>query len=488
MLSIETIIYELRNHRVTENKIREVETAYQIACDIHKNQTRESGEPYIIHPLNVANNVLKMEIYDPDTISAALLHDTIEDAVEDFTKEDIAKLINPEVAELVDGVTKMRRMNFDSKNDQNNANTRKIINGLTKDVRIIFIKLADRLHNMETLQYKKPEKQLSNAKETMALFVPIALGLGAYRIKNELEDLSLKYIDPEEYKRILEGRTKIEEKELPYLKEMAHNIIIKLDNKKIKNQVIFRNQTINTLYKKIKKGYELENIYDTCYFKVLVDEIEDCYYTLYLIHSLYTPIPGRFKDYIGAPRTNFYQSLHTTIADSNGKLKKIKMRTFDMDKIAGFGIPSYWNLSEDRGRKTIKGTQEMINNNLQIGKQLREIDEAAKDDTEFYEDVFSDVLTPNHIYVNTSAGVIVELPKHSTAIDFICQAYPEQLDQVTGVVVNGKEVSLNKELKNNDRVEIKTNGKVNQENWEAYATTKKAQQKIKRLKEQKQGK
>ena len=484
MLTIDNITYELRAHGVSEEKIKEIETSYEIACDIHKNQFRESGEPYIIHPLNVANNLIKkMKIYDPDTISAALLHDTIEDAVEDFTKEDIAKLINPEVAELVDGVTKMRRMKFDTKDQQNNANTRKILNGLDKDVRIIIIKLADRLHNMKTLEYKKPEKQVSNAQETMELFVPIALGLGAYRIKNKLEDLSLMYLDPEEYKRILEERDKIEEKELQYLKEMGYNIKSRLDNKQIKNDVVFRHQTINTLYKKIQRGYHIDSIYDTCYFKVLVDEKEDCYYTLYLIHSLYKPINGRFKDYIGNPKTNNYQSIHTTIVDPNGKYRKIKTRTYDMDEIAGYGIPAYWNLSPDRGGKTIEETQELINNGLQLAKQLKEIDENARDDEEFYKDVFSDVLTPAHVYVYTAGGAIQELPKDSTAIDFVCQVYGSELDRVTGVLVNGREVPLNQELKNNDRVEIRTDGKIKQEYWEEYATTAKAKQKIKQYNE-----
>lgn len=485
MLTIDNILYELRGHGISEDKIKEVELAYEIAEDIHKNQTRESGEPYIIHPLNVAKNALDMEIYDPDTICAALLHDTIEDAEKKFTKEDIANELNPTIAELVDGVTKMRRMKFDTKDQQNLANTRKIINGLTKDVRIIFIKLADRLHNMETLEYKKPEKQVENAKETMSLFVPIALGLGAYKIKNKLEDSSLMYIAPDAYKKILDERNKIEEKQLPYLQIMAENIRRQLDNEGIKNDIEFRHQTVNTLYKKIQKGYELENIYDTCYFKVLVPEKKDCYYTIYLIHSMYKPINGRFKDYIGNPRTNNYQSLHTTITDSNGDSKKIKVRTFDMNKIAGFGVPAYWNLDPERGGKTIEETQKLINDNLQIAKQLREIDETAHDDAEFYNDVFSDVLTQSHVYVYTAGGAIQELPKGSTAIDFVCQVYSGELDRVTGVLVNGREVPLNQKLKNNDRVEIRTDGKIKQENWEAYATTAKAKQKIKQYNERK---
>ena len=267
-----------------------------------------------------------MEVYDPDTISAALLHDTIEDAEIDFRKEDIKELINESVAELVDGVTKMRAMNFSTKNDEIQANTRKIINGLTKDVRIILIKLADRLHNMQTLEYKVPEKQKENAVETIELFVPLSLSIGAYRIKNELEDLSLQYIEPEEYKRIKEKKDLLQEKEENILKEIGNKIKIILESKDIPNEIIYRNQTICTLYKKIKKGYKLENIYDLFYLKILVDEVEDCYRTLCIVHENNPPINGRFKDYIYNPKTNFYQSLHTTVSNADGKLIKPKKK------------------------------------------------------------------------------------------------------------------------------------------------------------------
>jgi len=340
---------------------------------------------------------------------------------------------------------------------------------------------------METLEFKRPEKQYDNAEETMNLFVPIALGLGAYRIKNKLEDLSLMYMHPDEYKRILEARDKIEEKELPRLKEMAFNITTKLDSKHIRNEAVFRHQTINTLYKKTQKGYELPNIYDTCYFKILVEDKSDCYYTVYLIHDMYKAINGRFKDYISNPRTNNYQSLHTTIIDSNGDSKKIKTRTFDMDKIAGFGIPAYWNLAEERGRKTIEETQELINSKFQLAKQLKEIDKTAKNDAEYYDEIFSDVLTQAHVYVYTTGGVMVELPKKSTAYDFVCEAYPDKLDQLTGIIVNGKKVSLDYKLKNNDKIEIKVDGKIDpgflEGSVENAATTSKAKQRVKQFNE-----
>lgn len=479
MISIENIIYELRNHRVPPEKIVEVETAYQIACDIHKDQFRQSGEPYITHPLHVAMNLLNMEIYDPDTISAALLHDTIEDAKDNFTKEDIARLINPDVAELVDGVTKISRMNFSTKNDQNLANTRKIINGLTKDVRIILIKLADRLHNMQTLDYKSPQKQYENALETMQLFVPLALSIGAYKVKNELEELSLKYLDPVEYERIKEKREEIEEKESPYLQEMAYLIRDNLYKRDIHNSIVFRRQSLNTLYKKIQKGYKMENIYDLSYFKVLVNEPLDCYKSLYVVHKLNPPINGRFKDYICNPRTNFYQSLHTTVSDANGKFRKVKIRTYDMDKIAAYGIPAYWNIENG---KTKEETQAYIREKCQFAKKLIEIDESSKDNDEFIREIYTELLT-EHVYVYTHSGRSIELPFGSTALDFACQVYPEVLDKMTGVVINGREVGLDKLLRNGDRIQIVTDGKVNHENWENYAHNPTAKQKIKQLEE-----
>ena len=477
MISIENILLRLKEHGVEEEKLEEVLKSYKIAEEIHKNQYRQSGEPYIIHPLNVANNLLDMEIYDSDTICAALLHDTIEDAEEDFTKEDIKELINEEVAELVDGVTKMRRMNFSTKNDQTLANTRKIINGLTKDVRIILIKLADRLHNMETLEFKTPEKQLENAFETMQLFVPLSNTIGAYQVKNKLEDLSLKYIEPEEFKRIEEQKNKLQEKEKEYLKEMGCKIQAILNEKEIPNDIIFRTQTISTVFKKIKRGYKIENIYDLFYLKILVDEIEDCYKTLCIVHQNNPPINGRFKDYIFNPRTNLYQSLHTTVSDANGKLIKTKIRTFDMDKVAAYGIPAQWIIKD---AKTKEETQENLREKCQFAKKLIELDESFDDNADFFREINSELLT-EHVYAYNHSGEIIELPSGSTALDFACQVFPDLLDKMTGVLVNGKEVSLGYILKNNDRVQIITKGKINHGNWESYAHTSSAKQKIKRL-------
>ena len=479
MVTIENIIEELRKKNISEEKIKEVEHAYQIAVEIHKNQYRQSGEPYIIHPLHVAMNVIRMKVYDPDTISAALLHDTVEDAEVEFTKEDVAELINPTVAELVDGVTKMRRINFSTKNDERLANTRKIINGLTKDVRIIIIKLADRLHNMQTLEYKTPLKQKENAIETMELYVPLALSIGAYQVKNQLEDLALQYIEPEEYNRIKEQKDCLQEARESYLREIAEKIRYILRQRNIPNDIIFRTQTICSVYKKLKQGYKMENIYDLFYLKILVEEVEDCYQTLFVVHRNSPPINGRFKDYIFNPRTNFYQSLHTTVSDTKGNLVKVKIRTFDMDAVAGFGIPAYWSI---KNGKTQEETQQIIQKKCQFAKKLIEIEEVSPDNRTFNDYINSELLT-EHVYVYTNDGETIELPAGSTALDLAIQIKPDQVDRIKGVLVNGKEVPLNHKMKDYDSVEVVLSEKTNHENWIEFANNPMAKEKIKQITE-----
>lgn len=458
MIVIEDILNVLRNKGISEEKIKEVRRAYDLAAEIHKNQFRQSGEPYIIHPLSVAKNILDMEVYDPDTISAALLHDTIEDSKDDFSKEDIARIINYDVAELVDGVTKISRMNFTTKQEQNFANTRKIINGLTKDVRIILIKLADRLHNMRTLDFKKPEKQKDNSEETLHLYVPLALAIGAYRIKTELEDLSFKYLAPDEYLKITEKKNKLARSEIPYLKEMALKLERILSTKDIPNDIIIRTKNAYTTYKKIIQGYKLENIYDLFYLKILVTEVEECYQTLAIVHKNNPPINGRFKDYIYNPRTNLYQSLHTTVSDKNNKLIKVKIRTEDMDKVSAFGIAARWNT----GEQTIEESKQEIHNKLQFAKKLIEIDESFEDNHDFIKEIKNELLT-EHVYVYNHSGEIIELPYGSTGFDFVCHVNPEALDTMRGIVVNGKECPIDYVLNNNDRVQIMTKGTIGNE-------------------------
>lgn len=488
-VSIETIVRILKKHGVSKQKIEEVYEAYDIAEKIHRNQPpRETGEEYIQHPLNVALNVLRMGVYDPDTISAALLHDTIEDAEFEYRKQDIATSINPTVAELVDGVTKMKAMEFSNKSEQIKANTRKIVNGLTKDVRIIIIKLADRLHNMNTMSKKRPEKQRENAEETLKIFAPLANVIGAYRIKNELEELSLKYLDKEAYETIKQRREEMFKKDFPELEEMSNTIMKKLKNIGIESETIFRTQSLYTIYKKEKRGYEMDNQYDLNYFKIIVDTIDDCYRTLGIIHSCYKPINGRFKDYICNPRTNNYQSLHTTVADKTGKFIKIKIRTREMDRIDAYGVAAYWNIKNYNNIadieyvKTIEETNSIIREKSQFAKKLIEINEASHDDSEFIKSIMSILLT-DHVYVYTDSGQCIELPAGSTALDFVCEVFPDKLDIITGIVINGMDVSPKEVLKNNDRIQIKVVGKISHEGWENYATQDTSKQKIKKMNE-----
>lgn len=460
MICIEDILKELIKHNVPLNKIEEVNKAYELAAEIHKNQYRQSGEPYIIHPLSVAMNLLEMEVYDPDSISAALLHDSVEDAKNeflDFSKEDIARIINPTVAELVDGVTKISKLKFSTKDEQNYANIRKLILGLIKDIRIILIKLADRLHNMRTLEFKSPHKQVENAKETQNLFVPIALTIGAYRTKSELEDLSFMYIDKDNYSKIKEEKDTLAIKETEYLEEVKDKIMTALQAKDISSDIILRTRNVTTTYKRICQGYKMENIYDLFYLKILVNEIDDCYRTLATVHKNTPPINGRFKDYIYNPRTNFYQSLHTTGTGQNGKLIKTKIRTFDMDKVAAFGISSLWNLENG---KTKEETQSIIREECQFAKKLAKIDSTYEDNHEFFLEVTSELLT-EHVYVYNTNGNIIELPNGSTAFDYVCHEIPELTDKIIGILVNGKEVNFDYTLKNTDRVQVITKGIIN---------------------------
>ncbi len=447
MIIIEDILEELKKHNATEQDLENVKKSFHLASDIHKNQFRQSGEPYIIHPLNVAKNALNMEIYDADTICACLLHDTIEDG-EDFSKEDIARIINPTVSELVDGVTKMRRMNFSTKEEQVLANTRKITNGLSKDVRIILIKLADRLHNMETLDFKKAEKQRENAVETMEIFVPLALSIGAYKIKSDLEDLALKYIEPDAYKQISYQKQKLQEQKKEHLEEIKYKINEILKAKEIPSQILLRTKNICTTYKKILEGYELENIYDLFYLKILVEEVDDCYRTLGLVHGEYPHINGRLKDYISNPKTNLYQSLHTTVS-ANSIPTKVKIRTYDMDKVTAYGVSALWNI---KNGMTKEETQEYIKKHIPFIKVLMEIDENSKNNYDFISQANKRLFT-EHIYVYDKDRTI-ELPYGSTAFDFICTIYPELIDKPVDIIVNEKVVGQDYDLNNTDRVEV----------------------------------
>ena len=470
-ITLEDLLDKLEKYNPEEVEI--VRTAYEYADILHSNQMRQSGEPYITHPLNVAYILADMHA-DRDTICAGLLHDTLEDT--NITKEDIAHDFNQNIANLVDGVTKLSKMNFSSKQDQNYANTRKIITGITEDVRIIIIKLADRLHNMRTLQFKSEFKQKENALETMEIFVPLAYYIGAYRIKSELEDLSLQYLKPDVYKKLSEKKEKIEEKNNPYLQEMKEKIEYLLKNNNIPNEIKVRTKNIYGIYKRLNEGHKLSDIHDLLALKIMVDEVENCYRTLGIIHNAYHPINNKFKDYICNPKTNMYQSLHTTVFGPDDRLIQTQIRTFGMDKVASFGLTAYWDEQKGKARNAM---QDDLKQKFQFFKSLTEINSMFGDNQQFVNQVKNELFA-DKVYVYTTKGDILELPKGSTPIDFAYKIHTDIGNTMVGVFVNDEFVPIDYVLKNKDRVRIVTDDLSfgPREDWIDKAQTSLAKRKI----------
>lgn len=472
-ITFEKFINLIKKYNDDEEDINQIKKAYDYAKDLHEGQFRQSGEPYIIHPLNVAYILAEMHA-DTDTICAGLLHDTLEDT--NITKGEIIEEFNVNVASLVDGVTKISKMNFSSKQDQNLANTRKIITGITEDVRIIIIKLADRLHNMRTLEYKSEFKQKENSMETMEIFVPLAYYIGAYRIKSELEDISLQYLYPEKYKKIEDIKSKIELDSSSCLQEMLQTIKEILNNKDIPNEIKVRTKNIYGIYKRMEEGHKLSDIHDLLSLKIMVDEVSNCYQTLGIIHSKYHPINDKFKDYIYNPKTNMYRSLHTTVFGPEDRLVQTQIRTFDMDKVASFGLTAYWDISKGNARDTM---QYDLKNKYQFFKSLVEINKVFGDNQEFVRQIKSELFA-DKIYVYTTKGDVIELPKGSTPIDFAYKIHTDIGNTMVSAIVNDKAVDADYVLHNKDRVRIITDilSYGPREEWIDKAKTTKAKRKI----------
>ena len=457
-----------------EDEIEIVRSAYEYAKNLHSGQIRQSGEPYIIHPVNVAYILAEMHA-DRDTICAGLLHDTLEDTK--ITKEDIAHDFNQNIANLVDGVTKLSKMNFSSKQDQNLANTRKIITGITEDVRIIIIKLADRLHNMRTLQFKSEFKQKENSLETMEIFVPLAYYIGSYRIKSELEDLSLQYLKPDMYKRIEEKKIKVEDDNKQILQEMLQKIRSMLDDKNIPNEIKVRTKNIYGIYKRLSEGQKLSDIHDLLALKIMVEEVEQCYLTLGIIHKEYHPINDKFKDYICNPKTNMYKSLHTTVFGPSDRLVQTQVRTFDMDKVASFGLTAYWDVEKGNARNVM---QNDLKEKFQFFKSLTEINSMFRDNQEFVNQVKSEIFA-DKVYVYTPKGETIEMPKGSTVVDFAYKIHTEIGNSILYAIVNEERVDSNYQLKSGDIVRIVTSvlSEGPREEWAQTVQTTLAKKKIK---------
>ena len=464
-----------------------VKKAYDTAKALHDGQYRESGEPYIMHPLNVAYILSEMHA-DTDTVCAGLLHDTLEDT--EISKEEIASRFNGNVANLVDGVTKIRKLDYQSdcplddeeekrlKEERNLANTRKIIAGITKDVRIILIKLADRLHNMRTIDSKKKKKKIvENSYETMELFVPLAYYLGAYRIKTELEDLSFKHINPGKYKEISNIRDEVEFKTRHLLEYMSEHIEEVLINNNLSlEEIKIRIKNVYSLYKKLEEKGSISEIGDLLSLKVMLKEVSDCYLALGLIHKEYNPVNGKIKDFICNPKTNMYQSLHTTVFAPEGRLVQTQIRTTDMDRVASFGLATYWDIHKGNARDEM---QNCLRNKFQFYESLTEIDQDFENNLEFVKQAKKELLG-NNVFVYSMTGERFMLPEGSTAIDFAYKIHSDIGNTMVYAIVNDRPVDATYVLKSKDRVQIITDvmSYGPRKEWESVVRTSAARRKI----------
>ena len=466
---------KVKSYITREDDLDMIKKAYNFAAEAHLGAIRKSGEPYIQHPLNVAN-ILTTVYADAATICAALLHDTVEDT--NVTLDDITASFGAEVALLVNGVTKINKINFSTENEATIAYHRKIFVGLSEDVRVIILKLADRLHNMRTLWALSEERQKNNARETLEILTPIAHRLGIHKLKSELEDLSLRYLKPDAFYSIVErlNQTKLERDQT--VQDMLKEVSKLLNEHDIKHEIKGRAKSIYSIYKKLDKGKNFNDIFDLLALRILVDTEQECYVALGLIHSKYRPIPKRFKDYISRPKTNMYQSLHTTVFGIDGFLFEIQIRTHAMDQIAEYGIASHWSYKENTDAS--KSMQNEMEQKLQFFRSIIELQEEDTTPEEFVNTVKSEILKSN-IYVFTPKGDVIELPKGATPIDFAYKVHTEVGDRMVGALVNNTIVPLDYELKSNDIVKINTNKTSvgpNKE-WINIAKTNQAKSKIK---------
>lgn len=477
----EDLILRVKKYHPSDD-ISLIEKAYHVADMAHKDQLRKSGEPYIIHPLYVAIILADLEM-DKETIAAGLLHDVVEDTI--MTEEEIVEEFGNDVALLVDGVTKLQKLQFMGEGDKPDRfemqaeNLRKMFLAMAKDIRVILIKLADRLHNMRTLKYQKPESQQRIAKETMEIYAPIAQRLGISKIKVELDDLSLKYLEPEAYYDLVDKiavRKSVREK---YIQGIVDEVSVHIKNAGIRAQIDGRVKHFFSIYKKMKnQNKTIDQIYDLFAVRIIVDTVKDCYAALGVIHEMYKPIPGRFKDYIAMPKANMYQSLHTTLIGTKGQPFEIQIRTFEMHKAAEYGIAAHWKYKEaSDGKKADRSEEEKLTWLRQILEWQRDM----SDNKEFMNLLKSDLdLFSDSVYCFTPTGEVKNLPAGSTPIDFAYSIHSAVGNKMIGARVNGKLVTIDYEIKNGDRIEILTsqNSKGPSRDWLNVVKSTQAKSKI----------
>ena len=465
-----------KNKRWPDTKL--IQRAYNYALEKHGEQKRKSGEPYIIHPTNVAYTIAEIGL-DEQTICAALLHDVVEDT--EVTYDDVVKEFGQEIAEMVDGVTKLKQIEHASIEENQVENYRKMFLAMGKDIRVILIKLADRLHNMRTLQYLKRERQIAIAQETMQLYAPLANRLGLYAMKWELEDLGFQFLYPEEHKELVKGIEQKREQRLKFIEKIMNDIRIQLKKQHIEAEVTGRAKHLYSIYRKMQRDNKtLDQIYDLFALRIIVNSVKDCYAALGVVHEMYSPMPGRFKDYIAVPKTNMYQSIHTTLLGEKGTPFEVQLRTWDMHRIAEYGIAAHWaykeaNYGSRKGQKVVESKDDK----LAWLRETLEWQQEMQDPQEFLETLKTE-LFEDEVYVFTPKGAIKVLPRGATPIDFAYSIHAEIGNHMTGAKINSKMVPIITPIKNGDIIEIITsdNSKGPSMDWLKFVKSSQAKNRI----------